>query len=56
MDEKRFRQKFFKRLIERGIDREFAHQTTHAFPLDDIDLSEDDPADVADEELSYWGD
>ena len=43
--------KFEKRLIERGVDPAFAKATREA-SSDDVDLF--DPADAADDEMSYW--
>jgi len=42
------------RLIERGIDADFAQQTLEA-AMDDFDYA-DSPADAADMELSCWTD
>jgi hypothetical protein len=44
--------KFEARLIERGVDKEFAKATRDA-SSEDVDLSYD-PADAADDEISYW--
>lgn len=46
--------KFEARLIERGVDKDFAKATRDA-ASEDIDLSYD-PSDAADDEVSYWSD
>ena len=46
--------KFEARLIERGVDKDFAKETREA-SSEDVDLSFD-PADAADDEMSYWTD
>jgi len=43
---------FEERLIERGIDKEFAQATREA-NSEDADLGYD-PKDAADDEISYW--
>ena len=56
MNEKEWRKKFSERLVEKGLDKEFADKTAQAVDTTDVDFIVDDPADAADEELSYWGD
>ena len=52
MNEKEWLDKFEARLIERGVDNDFAKATREA-SSEDVDLSFD-PADAADDEMSYW--
>ena len=49
-----WKDKFIFRLIEHGIEQDFAEQTCEAVNFSDIDLELDDPEDEADEELSCW--
>lgn len=51
---KEWHNKFLSRLTERGLTQDEAWDTLVA-GIDDYDY-EDDPKDVADEELSYWVD
>ena len=52
MNEEEWRKKYSERLVERGIDKEFADKTAQVTDITDAD----DPVDAADEELSCWGD
>jgi hypothetical protein len=47
-------EEYKQRLIERGLDAEFAQATLDA-GLGSFDY-DDEPSDAADEELSYWSD
>lgn len=52
VDKNDWQLRYKARLIERGLDEAFAQETLEA-GMSDFDY-DDDPADAADEELSYW--
>ncbi len=54
MDKTTWHEKYKARLMERGVDEDFAQKTLEA-AMDEF-FYEDDPEDKADEELSCWGD
>jgi len=53
LSEKEWKEKYFNRLVERGVDKKTAREMTE-IALDEEDVMQYDPEDVADDELSYW--
>ena len=52
MNEKEWRQRYKQRLLECGVDEEFAQETADAAEV----ILDESPEDLADDEMSYWAD